>query len=129
MYEGSFPFENFEELKESGILKNNSYQRIWGRWSKPIRNGPHAGATGQRRWFNSLSSRLACWFNAKLLRINRPWPEPVYTAFCKEVVDNGEMLNSFASEPASGSPSRGGKPKTIAKKTQGWLAYYWQKNI
>ncbi len=56
------------------------------------------------------------------LRINRPWPEPVYAAFCKKVVDDGEMLNSFASEPASGSPSRGGKPETIARKTKdGWL--------
>ena len=40
----------------------------------------------------------------------------------RDVVANGALLNNAASEPATGSPTRGGKPETHAKEDdQGWI--------
>ncbi len=46
----------------------------------------------------------------------RPWPEPVRERLSRLAVA-GELLNSVASEPELGSPSRGGLPKTEARPT------------
>ena len=119
--EGSFPFENFEELKNAGYLKTTVPKEYGGGEASLY----EMVLMQERLARGDGSTALAVGWHVGLmlsLRINRPWPEPVYTAFCKKVVDDGEMLNSFASEPASGSPSRGGKPETIARKTKdGWL--------
>jgi alkylation response protein AidB-like acyl-CoA dehydrogenase len=56
------------------------------------------------------------------LRHYREWPERLFARFCQEVVEEGALINKFETEPATSSPSRGGKPRTIAVKTEGgWL--------
>jgi alkylation response protein AidB-like acyl-CoA dehydrogenase len=42
------------------------------------------------------------------------WPAPLYEEVCRAAVTCGALINSVASEPELGSPSRGGKPKTTA---------------
>src|SRR5699024_4889257 len=50
------------------------------------------------------------------------WPEDLYTTFAKEVIETGALLNNASTEPATGSPTRGGKPETVAKKvSDGWI--------
>jgi alkylation response protein AidB-like acyl-CoA dehydrogenase len=41
---------------------------------------------------------------------------PLFKHICHEVVTHGAMLNSAVSEPATGSPSRGGCPTTTARR-------------
>lgn len=51
----------------------------------------------------------------------RSWPGDRYAAFCRQVVGNGALVNSAASEPEMGSPSRGGLPRTVARRHgDGW---------
>src|SRR5699024_8895488 len=50
------------------------------------------------------------------------WDENVYKAFAKDVLETGALINNAATEPATGSPTRGGRPETVAKETpDGWL--------
>lgn len=53
----------------------------------------------------------------------RSWDEAWYERFCRAAAE-GALFNSLASEPALGSPSRGGLPATTAVPTAdgaGWL--------
>ena len=60
----------------------------------------------------------------KILRqANQPtWPRPIYDKVMRAVVERGALVNSLGSEPRLGSPSRGGKPETIAvpQEDGGW---------
>lgn len=45
---------------------------------------------------------------------NRTWPLPIYERVMRAAGERGALVNSVASEPNLGSPSRGGKPETVA---------------
>lgn len=47
------------------------------------------------------------------------WPAPLFAQVCAEVVARGALINACATEPELGSPSRGGKPKTAARRVDG----------
>jgi alkylation response protein AidB-like acyl-CoA dehydrogenase len=44
------------------------------------------------------------------------WPPELFAAMCAEIISRGALVNSCATEPELGSPSRGGKPMTTAKR-------------
>lgn len=46
---------------------------------------------------------------------SRKWPPALFEMICREAVARGAMINSIATEPELGSPSRGGIPKTTAQ--------------
>ncbi|MDQ4078695.1 MAG: acyl-CoA/acyl-ACP dehydrogenase [Chloroflexota bacterium] len=52
----------------------------------------------------------------------RSWPEHLYEKVMRAATERGALVNSVASEPRLGSPSRGGKPETVAIPTEdgGW---------
>ena len=52
-------------------------------------------------------------------RLNRPWTEAFYERLCTEVVEKGALVNSVASEPEIGSPSRGQFFATTAEQNDG----------
>lgn len=53
------------------------------------------------------------------LKEKRLWRESVFRHLCKEIVEKGALVNRAATERATGSPSRGGKPQTIAIRKKG----------
>lgn len=118
--EGSFPFENFAELKDAGYLKLtvpkefggdgiSLYQLLLIQERLARGDGSTALAVG---WHMAIMLNLG---------VTREWPDKLYAAFCHEVVEHGAMINKFDSEPATGSPSRGGKPQTTAERIDsGW---------
>lgn len=118
---GVFPFENFEELKAIdyplvtvpkrygglgiSLVELLKFQETIARYdgSTALSVGWHVGIT-------------------KHLGENDIWDEDVYEAFCRDVVANGALLNNAATEPATGSPTRGGRPETVAVETDdGWV--------
>ncbi|OWA34097.1 acyl-CoA dehydrogenase [Saccharibacillus sp. O16] len=116
--EGSFPFENFEELKAAGYAKLTLSEEQGGdglslyEWlmvQERIARGD--GST-------ALS---AGWHGGMMLHYRETdiWPEPSYSAFCRDVAASGAMINKFASERATGSPTRGGRPQTTAVRVEG----------
>jgi alkylation response protein AidB-like acyl-CoA dehydrogenase len=52
---------------------------------------------------------------------SQPWNEECFAGFCHQVVEEGALINSAATEPELGSPSRGGLPATHAYwEGDGW---------
>lgn len=116
--EGSFPFDNFADLREAGYLKLTVPKEFGGDEASL-----HELVLGQERLARGDgSTALAVGWHVGImlqLRGTRSWPESLYARFCREVVEDGAMINSFASEAATGSPSRGGRPETNATRVQG----------
>ncbi|NHN32457.1 acyl-CoA dehydrogenase family protein [Paenibacillus agricola] len=119
--EGSFPFENFADLHQAGYLKLTVPKQYGGDEISLY----ELVLAQERLARGDGSTALAVgWHIGSMLHIRntKPWPEALYAGFCKEVVNDGAMINHFASERATGSPSRGGRPGTTAVKTEGgWL--------
>jgi alkylation response protein AidB-like acyl-CoA dehydrogenase len=116
--EGSFPFENFKELREAGYLKLTVPEQFGGEEASLY----EMLLAQERLAKGDGSTALAVgWHVSQMLqlRIKQSWPQKLYAEFCREVAYKGAMINQFASEPATGSPSRGGRPQTAAVKTEG----------
>lgn len=118
--EGSFPFDNFADLREAGYLKLMVPR-------------PFGGDELSLYEMVLLQERLACgdgstalavgWHMGQMLHFRAcgKWPEKLFAELCRDVVRDGAMINTFASEQASGSPSRGGMPETTAVRDEnGW---------
>jgi alkylation response protein AidB-like acyl-CoA dehydrogenase len=119
--EGSFPHENFADLYETGYLKLTVPREFGGE-----EVSLHELVLLQERLaYGDGSTALAVgWHLGQVLhlRTTRKWPDRLFDELCRAIVAEGAMINTFASESASGSPSRGGKPETTAVRTDGgWL--------
>jgi alkylation response protein AidB-like acyl-CoA dehydrogenase len=119
--EGSFPFENFADLREAGYLKLTVPQEFGGDGISLY----ELVMLQERLAYGDGSTALAVgWHIGQVLHLGttRKWPVAIFADFCRSVVSDGTMINTFASEAASGSPSRGGKPETTAIPAPGgWL--------
>jgi alkylation response protein AidB-like acyl-CoA dehydrogenase len=113
--EGSFPFENFKELRNAGFLTLTVPAQFGGvgiglstfiRVIQELAKGDASTALG-------LGWHLGIIMNATY---TKAWHEKAYKEICQKVVEKGYLLNACATEPDTGSPSRGAKPETIASK-------------
>lgn len=118
---GSFPFENFNDLRESGYLKLTVPRKYGGDEISLY----EMVQVQERLAYGDGSTALAVgWHLGQILhlRMTGKWPEELFANLCHDIVHNGSMMNVFASEAGTGSPSRGGKPETTAVRTLGgWL--------
>ncbi|MDQ6420590.1 acyl-CoA dehydrogenase family protein [Paenibacillus sp. LHD-117] len=116
--EGSFPFENFADLREAGYLK--------------LTVPPEYGGDGislyelvllqERLAYGDGATALAVgWHIGQIFHFGATgkWQKSLFAELCESVVRDGTMINTFASEAATGSPSRGGKPETVAVPAEG----------
>ncbi|OIU70524.1 acyl-CoA dehydrogenase [Rossellomorea aquimaris] len=119
--EEAFPFENFSDIKKSG----------YGSLSVPREYG---GEEISLYELVMLQERLATgdaatslsigWHLGGLMELseNRPWKEETFKSLCAKVVKDKALINRAATEPATGSPTRGGLPETKAVQTgDGWI--------
>lgn len=116
--DGSFPHENIQDLKDSGYVT----------WTVPRKYG---GAEISLREMlihqeqlarGDGSTALAIGWHVGMilnLRASGAFPEEMFRALCEDVMIRGALINSCASEPATGSPSRGGRPETTATPVDG----------
>lgn len=117
--EGTFPFENIQELKEAG------YTRL----SLESKYGGHELRLYDFLLFQELiaqgdaSTALSIGWHMGItmdLREKQPWNQQMLDFIFKEI-EKGALINTAATEPKTGSPTRGGKPETTAVKTkEGW---------
>jgi len=119
--EGTFPFDNFADLKREGYLKL-TVPAVYGGEDATL----YEMLLAQERLAQGDgSTALAVGWHVGLMlhwRTVRNWPDALFEQVCRETAESGALLNHFASEPATGSPSRGGLPQTQAIKTDGgWL--------
>lgn len=118
--EGSFPFENFSELRDAGYMKLTVPRKFGGDELSLY----EMVLLQERLAYGDGSTALAVgWHLGQMVHFREcgKWPEELFAELCRDVVRDGVMINTFASEVASGSPSRGGKPETTAvRDKEGW---------
>lgn len=112
--EGSFPFEDISELKDSGYTALTIPKKYGGegislsnlvRFQEYIAKGNGATALSIG-WHMGIIQDLG---------EKNSWKESIFQELC-ENVKRGALINTCASEPQTGSPTRGGKPTTTAVK-------------
>jgi alkylation response protein AidB-like acyl-CoA dehydrogenase len=119
--ERSFPHENFEAIKTAGYHKLTVPTRFggWGGGLLDAVMAQEALAIGDG------STALAITMHVQTIGAaasGEKWEPAVFERLCAEVVKRGALVNSCASEPELGSPSRGGRPATVAVRNgDGWL--------
>jgi alkylation response protein AidB-like acyl-CoA dehydrogenase len=120
--EGTLPAEDVAALKESGYL-GISVPRAFGGFGLSLRDCVAAQLALAQ---GSTSTAIVAGMQVHIFghqREVRSWDEAWYETFCR-LAANGALFNSIASEPALGSPSRGGLPATTAvpaKNGDGWV--------
>lgn len=110
--QGRLPAEDVRALKESGYLAI-SVPRQYGGWGLPLRDCVAAQLELAQ---GSSSTAMVAAMPIHMIgaaRENRPWAEEHFERLCRILVE-GSLINSCASEPELGSPSRGGAFRTYA---------------
>jgi alkylation response protein AidB-like acyl-CoA dehydrogenase len=118
--DASFPFENFNQLSEAGLLALTVPTAL---------GGSGAGALDAARIINifakadpSTALVLSMHYIQHLVMASSTrWPSRLARKMARETVEGVALINALRVEPDLGSPSRGGLPATIARKTEtGW---------
>lgn len=119
--EGTFPFENFEELRAAGFYGLTVPRRF---------GGAEASLATYLGVLETLaqadgSTALAFMMHLKTFGQEREapsYPERWFEHLCRGAVERGELVNTVATEEGLGSPSGGGVPDTVARRTgDGWV--------
>ncbi|SFL49328.1 acyl-CoA dehydrogenase family protein [Salibacterium qingdaonense] len=116
--EASFPVENIETLKNIGYTALTVPARYGGKEISLLELVKAQEIIGKSDGSTALSIG---WHMGIVQNLGeqKSWPEDVYASFCREVLEDGALLNNTATEPATGSPTRGGKPETTAVHENG----------
>jgi alkylation response protein AidB-like acyl-CoA dehydrogenase len=118
--EASFPFENFEDLSEAGLLALTVPAAL---------GGVGAGALDAARIINIIgkadpSTALVLsmhYIQHLVMARSTRWPGRLSRKLAREAIEGVALINALRVEPDLGSPSRGGLPATIARRTEtGW---------
>ncbi len=115
--EASFPFENFTELAEAGLLALTVPAAL---------GGLGAGARDAARILNifgkadpSTALVLSMHYIQHLVMAKSTrWPARLARKLARETVEGVALINALRVEPELGSPARGGLPATIARRTE-----------
>lgn len=118
--DGSFPFENFAALAEAGLLA----------LTVPVPLGGGGAAAGEAARVIGIVAEadpstalvLAMHYVQHLtMATSDRYPPHLVRRLARESVEGIALINALRVEPDLGSPSRGGLPATIARRTEtGW---------
>jgi alkylation response protein AidB-like acyl-CoA dehydrogenase len=116
--EASFPAANIDRLRDVGLLALTVPGRYGGLGGGLLAATRVLGVIAEGCASTSLI--LAMQF-FKLAALNRGdlWPESVRARICTEAVEAGGLINALRVEPELGSPTRGGMPSTVLRRTDG----------
>ncbi len=117
--DGSFPHENFAELRASGLMGLTTPEEYGGLGADEL----EYALTLERLAWGDASTALALGMslsNIGQIAEGKLWPDQAPALF-REVAE-GAMINTAQAEPEMGSPSYGGLPATTARRDPagGW---------
>ncbi|HRE48274.1 MAG TPA: acyl-CoA dehydrogenase family protein [Aggregatilineales bacterium] len=116
--EGTFPHANFAAIREAGLP----------RLPVPLALGGWGGGLGdavrvlERLAMGDGSTALAFAMHLQTIGMavdKGEWSAGMLARISAEINERGVLLNSCATEPELGSPSRGGRPQTTAHRQEG----------
>ena len=121
---GAFPHANFADIRAAGLPALPVPSRLggWGGTLLDTVRVTEALAQGDGSTALSFVMHLQTIGSAAE---SDEWPPELFASLCCAAVERGALVNALASEPALGSPSRGGRPQTTAhprSRTDGSLA-------
>ncbi len=114
-WEGTFPLENFKDLHKAGYLSLTIPKDLGGKGASLLDVTMAQFHLAQGDGSTGLVTSMHLIHLGKLVEGRASYP-PLVEKICRDVVEQGAMLNSAVSEPATGSPSRGGRPTTTARR-------------
>jgi alkylation response protein AidB-like acyl-CoA dehydrogenase len=116
---GNFPYENYRDLAQAGYLKLTVPRELGG-WGADVLEVVLAlTRLAQGCPSTALVTTMHLTNLARIeagSRENDPAARALFARICRAIVEEDAMINNAASEPATGSPSRGGKPGTTARR-------------
>lgn len=101
-----FGYPAYTVPREYGGLGISLYEMLL--YQERLAMGDPAIALGMG-WHLSVVAELA---------EQRSWEKSKFERLCRDIVETGALVNKAATERATGSPSRGGKPTTAAVRTE-----------
>lgn len=111
---GAFPFANFADIRATALPRLVVGVEHGGLGANLL----ETVMTVERLAVGDGSTALSFTMHLQTLGSaveSGGWPQELLARICAEVVTRGALINSCATEPELGSPSRGGKPKTTAR--------------
>jgi alkylation response protein AidB-like acyl-CoA dehydrogenase len=118
--EASFPFENFAELSNAGLLALTVPAAYGGAGAGARYAARVVGIIGKADPSTALVLSMHYIQHLVMARSSR-WPAHLARKLAKEAVQGVALINALRVEPELGSPARGGLPSTIARRTEtGW---------
>ncbi len=116
---GAFPWESLDALHAAGLLALTARAEDGGReagLAEVTEVVRHAG-----RGCASTALILAMQLTHLRTAARSDWPEHLRAQLGRSAGRFGALINALRVEPALGSPSRGGLPETVARRTaDGW---------
>ncbi|WP_342739343.1 acyl-CoA dehydrogenase family protein [Bradyrhizobium sp. B117] len=117
---GSFPFENFRELSEAGLLSLTVPAAHGGGGVGARSAAKILGIIGKADASTALVLSMH-YINHLVMARSPTWPARLSRKLARESVEGLALINALRVEPELGSPARGGLPATIARRTEtGW---------
>jgi alkylation response protein AidB-like acyl-CoA dehydrogenase len=118
--DASFPFENFKDLSEAGLLSLTVPVALGGHGAGALDTARVLGIFGKADPSTALVLSMHYIQHLVMARSIR-WPGRLSRKLARETVEGLSLINALRVEPDLGSPARGGLPATIARKTEmGW---------
>lgn len=119
--DGSFPFENFDELRAAGFFGLTVPKRFGG---SEASLAEYLGVL-EAIAYGDGSTALAFMMHLKTFGQEREapsYPPAWFERMARGAVERGELVNTVATEEGLGSPAGGGVPDTSAVKVEdGWV--------
>jgi alkylation response protein AidB-like acyl-CoA dehydrogenase len=120
---GTFPYEFYRELHQSGYLGFVVPQEYGGRgaslYDMVLCQEELAKGCGS----TAMAVDMTIHVIGRIGEV-RNYPADIYAHICHDIITNGALVNAVASEKDLGSPSRGGLPSTTAS----WDGAQWRIN-
>ena len=122
--DGSFPHENFVDIRRVGLPALVVPQEFGGWGANLLESTLTMETLAQGDGSTALSFVMHVQVIGGVAEgfedvASEPggggWPQPLFAQVCRDAVERGALINSVATEPNLGSPSRGGLPETTAE--------------
>lgn len=124
----AFPFENFEDLKAANFLSLSIPEKFGGYGISLYEFLLVQEKLAQGDAATALS--LGWHVGTMMHQSNKQsWDEETFARVCREIVESKKLLNATKSEIGTGSPARGGKPETTARKQGNMWVINGRKNF
>jgi alkylation response protein AidB-like acyl-CoA dehydrogenase len=118
--DASFPFENFDALSEAGLLALTVPAALGGHGAGALDAARIIGIFGKADPSTALVLSMHYIQHLVMARSSH-WPGRLARKLAREAIEGVALINALRVEPDLGSPSRGGLPATIARRTEtGW---------